>query len=358
MNRTVALVLVVAFLGIGGWYLLSAKNEGGSSNLASQPTADRTSPPPPSGDALVGGQSRMSPLSLDGDGEMVMLKPAPESYTSAKEALDRVRTAAKDYDDLVLEQFTNPDPSCSWCPEFYTSLRELVKTSDLKPDERSYFAELLAVSGRKENVQSLIDGVKNPPTPEDADLFAEALELTVGNPEIVALLGEHTKSENPKVKEGVTAALTNQGTLLAAEILYKSAVESNDPRGMYDLGIGLGEFIPDDETMPFLQEAAQKRDPYSHLAVKSLLNGGISGLRRVIAVFSTNTNSDFDTQVLMSAVDHVAYDEDTEKELKRLAAGSNQVLQAFSKKVLEGFEADNAIIALDGDEGEGDATEE
>ena len=90
--------------------------------------------------------------------------------------------------------------------------------------------------------------------------------------DVVTELSGYVNSNNELLQESAVAAITNQGSKLAAETLYKHTVEKGDADGYYSLGIGLGELIPDDETLPYLNELVSKRDKYSHLAVKALLN--------------------------------------------------------------------------------------
>jgi hypothetical protein len=300
----------------------------------------------------------LSSIDEDEEGEVDIdqLKPAAQAYSSADEALAKLKLAAADYDDLVLEQFTMPDASCSWCPELYKQLRDLMTASDTKGEQKSYFAEIMAISGRTENIGFLIDSLKNATTQEQKDIFSEALELTAGNDKVTQYLGDQlgTTAGNQQLKESLLAALTNQSTRVAAEIIVKATAEGNDPDGFYSLGIGLGEFVPDDESLPYLQELAQKRDQYSHLAVKALINGGLPGLRRAFDVLTNSKDAAKDQELLKDAADHVTYDEDTEQYLQQVVETSKQpFLVDFAKKVLEDFKGtgeDEIVIDEEGGE--------
>jgi len=90
------------------------------------------------------------------------------------------------------------------------------------------------------------------------------------------------ESTNETIQEASIAAVTNQGTRLAAELLYNQTQKAGDPDGYYSRGIGLGEFIPDPDAIPYLQELVKKQDQYSPLAVKALINSGTDGLRLVL----------------------------------------------------------------------------
>ena len=84
------------------------------STFASEPVAPKAASMDPAG------------MATQGDEQEPAARPLTEAYTSAEDALAAVLKGAKDYDDSVLEQFTTPDENCSWCPEFYTSVRGLI----------------------------------------------------------------------------------------------------------------------------------------------------------------------------------------------------------------------------------------
>lgn len=239
------------------------------------------------------------------------IKPAPEAYASSEEALAAVLKGAKDYDDSILEQFTLPDPNCSWCAEFYSSVRDLAANENTPQEQRAYLAEILAISGRTENVQALIDAVKNAPSNDAADLYAEALELSLGREDVVTLLGEQMNASNATLREASVAAVTNQGTKLAAELLIKDAREKGDPDLYYAQGIGIGEVIPDEEAIPVYQEFVRERLPSSHLGVKALLNAGLPGVHVVFDELRNSPNPEADKGLLKDANDHLSIDDET-----------------------------------------------
>jgi len=238
------------------------------------------------------------------------VKPATEVYSSSEEALAAVLKGAKDYDDSILEQFTLPDPNCSWCSEFYSSVRDLATNQNTPQEQRAYLAELLAISGRTENVQALIEAVKNAPSNDTADLYAEALELSLGREDVVTLLGEQMASQNDTLREASVAAVTNQGTKLAADLLIKDAKEKGDPDLYYAQGIGIGEVIPDEEAIPAYQEFVRERVPGSHLGVKALLNAGLPGAQAVFEELENSPNPEADKALLRDAADHINIDDE------------------------------------------------
>lgn len=273
-----------------------------------------------------------------GDMEIPEEKPAPQLYKTAEDALKAARAGAKEYDDLILEQFTNLGEDCTWCDSFYKSVKDLVLAPDTSKEERGYLAELLAISGRLSNIQTLVDAMKSSTDQATIDTFAEALELAYAKDkdDIVNYLGTQLTANNDRLKEASVAALTNQGSQLAADILYKHTVESGDPSGYYSLGIGLGEFVPDEKTLPYLQELAAKRDQYSHLAVKAMLNGGLPGLKVVFDVLKNSSDGEFDKKMLDGAVDHVSFEDGVEEYVKQEIAGATKpTIKEFGEQILK-----------------------
>lgn len=255
-------------------------------------------------------QNNNAPVTGNDEEPGEQIKPAPEAYASSEEALAAVLKGAKDYDDSILEQFTLPDPNCSWCSEFYSSVRDLAMNQDTPQEQRAYLAEILAISGRPDNVQALIDAVKNAPSNDTADLYAEALELSLGREDVVTLLGEQMNDSNATLREASVAAVTNQGTKLAAELLIKDAREKGDPDLYYAQGIGIGEAIPEEEAIPVYQEFVRERLPNSHLGVKALLNAGLPGVQVVFDELENSPNPEADKGLLKDASDHINIDDE------------------------------------------------
>lgn len=289
-------------------------------------------------------------------------RPASELYTSADQALEAVKKAAADYDDLVLEQFTRPGPDCTWCDQFYASVKELMNAPDTSTETKGYYAELLAVSGRTDNLQTLVDSIKNAKGSQDADTYAEALELATGGDDVVKFLGSQMDSNNEAVQEASIAAVTNQGTRLAAELLYDQTVKSGNPDGYYSRGIGLGEFIPDPEALSYLQGLVKKQDQYSPLAVKALVNSGMDGLKIVFDELKNSKDREFIKKCLADLQNHVNYEEGIEEYFQKQADSVGQPdLADFSKKTLEDFKSSveednaNANMSIDPSLAGGDA---
>jgi hypothetical protein len=276
------------------------------------------------------------------------IKPAAELYASADAALLAVKAAAKEYDDIVIEQFVEPDQACAWCNDFYAKLAETMTSDATNNDERSYYAEILAVSGRVDNVNTLVEAVGAAKDSEQKEAYAEALEMTVGDDEVVRYFSDHLNTEDSSLKESMLAAVTNHGSRLAVDVLYQETVKNDDPDGYYSIGIGLGEMIPDDDTLPYLEELAAKRDKFSHLAVKALLNQGDKGLKSVVAMLEQGGDETANKQLLKDAVDHVAYEDTTSAYLEELSKTSkNSVIIEFSKEALKEIDSSDEDLDID-----------
>lgn len=345
----VALIVVGS---IGGYTFFASKshspqsNETSASSSATQQSKTSESVPKSASNLQ---QKSSSPTDTGNDEEAEeQVKPATEAYLSSEEALTAVLKGAKDYDDSVLEQFTLPDPSCSWCSEFYSSVRDLTTNQNTPQEQRAYLAEILAISGRVENVQTLVEAIKNAPSTDSADLYAEALELTLGKDDVVTLLGEQMSSQNDTLREASVAAVTNQGTKTAAELLVKDLKEKGDPDAYYAHGIGVGEAIPDEEAIPVYQELVRERVPGSHLGVKALLNAGTPGVRAVFDELDNSQNPEADIALLKDAQDHVNIeDESIELANQKLAENKNPASVKLAQMIRE--QGQNAEQAAEGE---------
>ncbi len=353
-------LLALIIVGAAIWYFTVKTPGGAASSTATANLAGTQLPPTPvlpaqpngpsagNGNASIGGNAEDAGEGDEGEPDM---RSAAEIYKNADDAINAVKNGSKDYDDVVLSQFTTPGEDCTWCDTFYKGIKDLINAPDAKPEQKSYYAEILAISGRVENVSTLVDMIKNAKKPEDAQLLAEALELSVGKDDLVTYLGEQLKTKDQTLRESSVAAITNQGSRLAAETLYKFTVENGDPDGMYSQGVGLGELVPSEDSLPYLQELVQKRDQYSHLAVKSLLNSGLPGLRLMMDTLTNSKDPEGDKALLKDAIDHVNYEEDVESYLKKLVETSKQpAVLDFAKNILNDFasqDAENAADALE-----------
>lgn len=345
-------LLVLLVVGAGIWFVMQGGVGDKGGNAAQNAGAPNPPPAVPpvsvqgsqSGAAGHGGSSATSSEDEDsGDDEPLDERTAAEVYKNADEALAAVKAGSTEYDDLVLSRFATPGEDCTWCDSFYKSVKDLLGSADSKPEQKSYYSEILAISGRVDNISTLVELIKNSKNPEEAQIYAEALELAQGKEEVVNYLGEQMRSKEPTLRDAAIAAVTNQGSRHAAEILYKEALESGNADGHYEQGIGLGELVPAEDALPYLQEQMLKRDQFSHLAVKSLLNSGISGLRLVMDALTNSKNPESDEAMLKNAIDHVNYEEEVEAYAKKLVETSKQPLVVkFAKQILDDFASQNS----------------
>lgn len=355
MKKT--LILIALGMALGSYFYFT-------SNMGTNSPANEASKPPTSSSANNTSENNAGTIpNADGSTTNPELaqedleysdKLASEIYKTSQEALDSVKKAALTYDDNVLQQFMNLG-DCSWCDSLYTSVKDLMNDTSLPNDQRSFYAELLATSGKIENVKSIIAALETAKTTEEKELFAESLELALGGDDLVKTLADYMKSSDDTIKESSIAAVSNQGTRLAAEMLYKNAVESNNPDGYYSLGIGLGEMVPHEDVYPYLQEQLAKKDDYSNLAVKALLNAGLPGLQIVFDALAGSKDSALDEKILKDAADHIVFDEETKQYLTAMAEKSpNAVLKRLAQEKLKEFESEEQADEQDSEIDPGD----
>lgn len=351
--KTLVPLLIVVVVCVALWFAVSSSDRpadtastggaGQAKNAARDALRVDTINKINSGQVRDGAAADSTDLSVDGlessDFEDFDQRTAVEVYKSAEDALKAVREGSSDYDDLILDQFTEIPDNCPWCDSFFASVKDMMMAPTTDANQRSYYAELLAVSGRLDNVKTLVESIKNAPNQELADIFAEALELAVGKDDVVRYLGEQLATANDTLRESSVAAITNQGSRLALETLYNHTTQKGDPDGYYSMGIGIGEVVPDEDAYPYLQELVLKRDQYSHLAVKALLNSGLDGLKVVVDSLAKSKNPDSDRALLKDAIDHVSYDDDVIAYLRTVADKPNEpLLSSWAKEVLKDFE--------------------
>jgi hypothetical protein len=318
MNKGISIALLIGMIvGTGLW--LSSRPESTETSESSSVTPITKLTQPDSKESTtteVANNNNNSnvttpklPENYDGHEDIAPeVKPANEVYQNAAAALEAVKNGALQYDDIILEQFVGLK-DCSWCPEFFTGVKELMLADSSSSDLKSYSAEILALSGSVENVGSLFEALEKSQNPDNATIYAEALELAYGDDQLVSYLTGKLDSENKVVKEASLAALTNHGSPTAVDAIYKATVASNDQSGFYDQGLGLGEMIPDEAAIPTITDLAKKNDQYSHLAVKALLNYGTDGLKIVDSIIN-DLDEPSVAKMLENAVDHVAFEDD------------------------------------------------
>lgn len=360
MKKLVPLLVII--VAVGGFYLYSQSSQTSPapSSSTSSPTTNKANADGSQKPASLASNplSPQNPAAMNSEGnppsedQEVAIRPLTEAYTSADDALAAVLKGAKDYDDSILEQFNLPDESCSWCPEFYSSVRGMITNGQTPQEQRSYLSEILAISGRAENIQSLIDAIKGAPSNESADLYAEALELAVGKDDVTNLLGEQMNASNDTLREASVAALTNQGSRLAAELLIKDLKEKGDPDTYYSQGIGPGEFIPDEEALPVFQDLVRERGIGAAVGVKALLNAGLPGVRIVFDELENSSTVQADSALIRGAGDHLNIEDGVLEECQgvirrnktpvavQFAKECERIVQSADQPEDEGEEAD------------------
>lgn len=345
MKKILPVVLVV--IAIGGWWMTRKPHQETTSTPTETKTSDSnsgsTNSPLPTPINIGGFEKRdaanipQAPADADSEGEAAdQVKPAADAYSSAEEALAAVMKGSKDFDDSILEQFTQPGEDCSWCPQFYSSIRDLATNPNTPQDQKSYFSELLAISGRVENVQALTDLVKNAKSSNEADVYAEALEYSLGKDDVARFLGEQLSSSNDTLREASIAAITNQGSRTSVEILSKYVKEAGDPDAQCSIGIGPCEVIPDAEARPLVVELVQKRDEMSPVWAKALINSGQEGLSELFTILESSNNPDADRALLKGALDHVNHEDGIKETVENVIATSkNPAAVEFAKGILK-----------------------
>jgi spore coat protein CotF len=335
------IVIILAAIGIGYNFI--------GRGVPSTPTGTDTGFPTPSAEQTISSSGEVAaPIDntlapgLEGTagddaGVIDEVKPASVAYQNADEALNAIKKGAGDYDDSILEQFTTPGEDCTFCDQLYTDLKSLVNSSSAKNEEKAYYAEILAISGRVDNVKALVEGFKNASTTENKELFSAALELTTGKEDVVKYLGDELKTDNPDLKESLVAAMTNQGGSTAFETLFQNIVDSKNSDGYYSMGIGPAEMILDEQGLTKAKEYAMKRDEYSPLAIKAMLNSGLQGLKSVIDILESSNDDASNDKLIQGAIDHIGYDEQTEKYLKEKANSSNPKVRQLAEDTLRDY---------------------
>lgn len=359
MKKILLPIILIAVV-VAAFFLTKDEKRTDSSTESSSATVKQEDVTTPTEDIATTATPTATEVEKEDDAKFVELepveeiRPATELYNSAEEAFNAIKKGSESYDDSVLEQFSDLEKDCRWCDELYNKVQEAMLNASTEEEQRSYFAEILASSGKPENIAALISAMKDAKSEDDADTYLEALEITMGDDKTVDYLSSQLDTDNEKLKSSLIAAITNHGTPLAIETLYEQTVQSGDTDGYYSLGIGLGEVIPDEESLPFLTELVNKRDQYSHLAVKALLNYGVDGLRVVFDTLELSSDAETDRKMLKDAIDHVSYEEETEAYAKEILNKSkNPVVQDFAREIIKEFDVEDLE-----DEEDDDADEE
>jgi hypothetical protein len=115
----------------------------------------------------------------------------------------------------------------------------------------------------------------------------------------------------------------------------------------------LGEAVASPEAFPFLKEMAEKRDDYSHLAIKALLNSGADGVRATFDILRASKNDEGDKKLLRDAIEHVNFDEDTEAIIRaEVEKGTNPLAVEFAREIKKNFDEESAQLEKEAQEEE------
>jgi hypothetical protein len=262
--------------------------------------------------------------------------PATQKYASAAEALDAARKAAVDYDDALMISFNNLK-NCSWCEEFYAGIEKMAGDPAISLDQRAYFAEVLAGSGDVNILKKLVGLYETATVTEDKEMFGEALEMAEGGDDIVQYLSGYLTNSDATLRESVVSAISNQGSRLAVETLYKDMISGGGANtDYYSLGTGLAETVPDETAIPYLHELLIQRAPKSEYVVKALLNGGMEGITVVFDALSSEKDEARGKELLRDALDHIITDDEVTNFLTKASATETypNFLREFAKEAL------------------------
>jgi hypothetical protein len=350
MKKLLTLLIIVAGAAAGWWFSQNqTRTTFNNDEIARGDSQSNTAQTGAAGDAAPNGANQVTiPGDASGEssinltaqgGEMSEeVRSATEVYQSAEEAVAAAIKGAKDFDDSILEQFTEPGPDCTWCSQFYASIQEIVTNPNTPQDQKSYMAEILAISGRPENVQVLIESIKNAQSTTEADIYAEALELSLGKDDVTRVIGEQLSTTNDTLREASVAAITNQGSRMAAEMLQKHIQERNDPDAYYSVGIGPGEFIPNEEAMPYVQELVSRRDQYSPVWAKAMVNAGLPGLQALFEQLENSPNPEADRPLIKDVIEHVNFEDGIKEAADNVIANNKSpVAVDLAKQIAAGI---------------------
>ncbi len=288
---------------LGVWFINSESPKKSTTTQVSSDEEANTVSDGSSPQLTAGGQTEAAPETE------YTYKPASQRYQNAEQALEAIRKAAIDYDDMVIDEFSDLK-DCEWCEELYASLSTMLNDKSLGIDERAFYAEIMAVSGNLDNLRYLATLVENATAVEDKEMLGEALEMASGGDETVKLLTDFLGSSNATLRESVVSAISNQGTRLSAETLYNDLVSGGGAKAdYYSMGIGLAEMVPDQDAIHYLHELLNQRAPKSDQVVKALINSGIEGLTAVFDSLSSEQNETTGRELLKDAIDHVITEE-------------------------------------------------
>lgn len=261
----------------------------------------------------------------------------------SQQAIALLKQAAQTNDREIYKQIASLPKGCRGCSEFFEQTRSVFADKALNYDQRLFLAGALAASGDSANQSFLVGEIRKAANdPASAELSAAALARQLerqqqGGPisdDVIDDLSNDLGEENPYLRDAALSILTRQGSLEAAQALYNYTLENQDRDGFYRQGMGLGHIKPSQEAFPFLRDLVRRRDQFSHLAVKALLNAGQDGISEVISLLGEVDGPKPDKGLLQNAVDHVPVYGAALRQMDSLRASPNSNIRELAQQVV------------------------
>lgn len=232
------------------------------------------------------------------------------------------------------------NPHCADCDQIFAAVKQQFAALAVGADpvKVKLLASALAQSERAEMVQEIISRYRAASgDPAIQTMLAESLELVSGDEEVSRELAPLVRpEEGEELKEAAVTGLSGMNDTVAAEALLQFARSVGDGKGGYDTAVGLGEFIPNAEAVPFLQRVAADGSAEAPLAIRALFNGGAESTKSAIEAILAVPESE-QQRLLSGAQSHVLMEPLTLDYLKSLAAGGQRLsapLRAFIAEIL------------------------
>jgi hypothetical protein len=227
---------------------------------------------------------------------------AARIYSTAEQALPFVEEFLSTGLTETLAEFTGIQGDCSWCAELFQQLGDMIADTSTPEEERFRAAMLLSGTARVEAAEVLIEKAEQDPTFGVRTVLFESLARVPPTPEIIALYNQKLQDNDAeKIREALVAALGFGRSLEAAQALYRDITLHNDTDGFARDRIGLAYFNADANALPYIRSLVEKRDEFSPLAFRSLLNSGEEGLRTALDVLASEPNDTFWSDVIQNA---------------------------------------------------------
>jgi hypothetical protein len=231
---------------------------------------------------------------------------AARIYSTAEQALPFVEEFLSTGLTETLAEFTGIQGDCSWCAELFQQLGDMIADTSTPEEERFRAAMLLSGTARVEAAEVLIEKAEQDPTFGVRTVLFESLARVPPTPEIIALYNQKLQDNDAeKIREALVAALGFGRSLEAAQALYRDITLHNDTDGFARDRIGLAYFNADASALPYIRSLVDKRDEFSALAFRSLLNSGEQGMQIALEILEANPNDSFFAEIVQDAPKYV-----------------------------------------------------